>query len=471
MGRQADGSPIFDLEVMMKRELRRFLCIGVIFAGFQPIPAAEDDPFSEFDAPEEAQPVSPAEEALNSALKKLGPRLGGFDVSSDGDGVCKVNAHLDLDRTPDFSALKDLPVREIEIMGNMELIAHGKDLDLSPLGGLPLESLSFWKVPLKNLAPLATTRLKRLSIMGARVSDVSPLKDLPLIYLDLWATDVSDIGPLRGMPLRYLNIDSSESARVVDLTPLEGMELESLNFHANGVTRGIEIVRSMKSLKKINLKEPVEFWSEYDADAAVREAVAKAGLKFTRLDGSADGKIGLWFHGDDLVDLSPLRELPVSFLGFRESKVSDLRPLAGMSVKSLCIASSTLKDLSPLRGTTITSLYLDCEQLADLSPLRDTRLTTLTIGCPKVADISPLRDLDFKYLNLRGSGVTDLSPLKGMSVKHLGFDPEKISKGLESLHEVKSLEQISAGNINVGTVEDFFRMIGEKRSTDDPFGR
>jgi hypothetical protein len=249
------------------------------------------------------------------------------------------------------------------------------------------------------------------------------------------------------------------------------MELEALDFHANGVMRGIEIVRSMKSLKKINRKEPVDFWKEYDADAAVRETVAKAGLKFTRLDGGADGKIGLWFHGDDLVDLLPLRELPVTFLGFRESKVSDLRALAGMSVKSLCIASSALKDLSPLRGTTITSLYLDCEQLADLSPLRDTKLTKLTIGCPEVTDLSPPRNLAFDYLNLQGSGVTDLSPLEGMSIQHLSFDPGKITKGLEALREVKSLEQISTGDINVRTVDDFFGAMGRDRSADDPFDR
>ena len=458
-------------DFLMKRALRQVLCIGVLLAGSQAIPAADDDPFADFDDPEEAQPASPAEEALNSALKKLGPRLNGFNISSDGDGTCNVNADLDLDRTPDFSALKDLPVRKIEVMGNMDLIARGEVLDLSPFGGLPLESLSFWKVPLKDLAPLAATRLKKLSIMGAEVSDVSPLKDLPLTHLDLWATDVSDIRPLRGLRLKYLNIDSSESARVDDLTPLEGMELEALDFHANGVMRGIEIVRSMKSLKKINRKEPVDFWKEYDADAAVRETVAKAGLKFTRLDGGADGKIGLWFHGDDLVDLLPLRELPVTFLGFRESKVSDLRALAGMSVKSLCIASSALKDLSPLRGTTITSLYLDCEQLADLSPLRDTKLTKLTIGCPEVTDLSPPRNLAFDYLNLQGSGVTDLSPLEGMSIQHLSFDPGKITKGLEALREVKSLEQISTGDINVRTVDDFFGAMGRDRSADDPFDR
>ena len=134
------------------------------------------------------------------------------------------------------------------------------------------------KVPLNDLSALEFTRLKKLLIMGAGVTDISPLKHLPLTDLELWCTDVSDISPLKGMHLKRLNIETSESSRVTDLSPLKGMELESLQFLANGVTKGIGIVRRMKSLKEINRMKPEEFWKEYDADAPAREMVAKAGL-------------------------------------------------------------------------------------------------------------------------------------------------------------------------------------------------
>ncbi len=290
-----------------------------------------------------------------------------------------------------------------------------------------------------------------------------------MIDLDLWATCVSDISPLKGMRLKHLNIDCSESARVTDLTPLEGMEPETLKFHANGVTKGIEIVRGMKSLQKIEGKSPDEFWKEFDADAPLREMVAKAGLKFTRLYGGG-GEIGLWFHGDDIVDLAPLRGLPVVSLGFRDSKVSDLRPLAGLPLGSLCIRSSALTDLSPLSGTPITSLYLYSDSLVDLGPLKETKLKTLSLGCPKLTDLSALRHLRLEYMNLRGSGVTDLSSLEGISVEVIDFDIEPLTRGLDVLRGIKALRQInSCETEGFWNERDGKKPEGEDSNAVDPF--
>lgn len=213
--------------------------------------------------------------------------------------------------------------------------------------------------------------------------------------------------------------------------------------------------------------EPGEFWKKYDAAASAREMVAKAGLKFTRLDAGNDGKLSLWFHGDDLIDLAPLKGLPVDFLGFRESKVSDLRPLAGLPLHGLCIKSAVLTDLSPLRATPLTELYLDSDNLSDLTPLRDTKLETISLRCPKAIDLSALRNLPLKDLNIRGSGVTDLSPLEGLALEHIQFDPERITKGLEALRAIKSLRQINRSDA------EFFwdEHDGKQSSEDDPFSK
>lgn len=434
--------------------------LSLIFCGVFLAAAQGEDPFAEPQSNGKSPPEDPEEAALVEMLEKLGPRSKGMGTGANDDGrptLCVL-----ADETPDLSALQGLPVRNMQIMGTMDGLASGRIMDLAPLAGMPLETLWIWKVPLKDLSPLKTTRLKKLLIMGSRITDISPLKDLPLVDLNLWCTDVSDISPLKGMRLKHLNIDCSECARVEDLTPLEGMQLESLRFHANGVTKGIEIARGMKSLKEIEGKTPEEFWKDYDAAAPAREMVAKAGLKFTRLDGSADG-INLWFHGDDLIDLAPLRGLPVVFLGFRESKVSDLRPLAGTPLTILCIKSSALTDLSPLSETPITNLYLDCDNLIDLSPLRKTKLHSLSLGCPKVTDLSALRKLPLKDLDIRGCGVTDLRPLEGMSMEDIQFDSERITKGWEVLRGIKALKQI-----NSCKTEDFWNERDGKKPT-DPF--
>jgi hypothetical protein len=433
--------------------------------------SAEQTDFSAASASnEKPEPVSPGEAEIVALLEQLGPRSKGMGVGINDDGAATLS--ISADEENDLSALSGLRVRHVQIMGSMSELAAGKIMDLGPLAGMPLETLWVWKVPLKDLSPLKTTRLKKLLIMGAKITDISPLKDLPLTDLALWSTDVSDISPLKGMHLKHLDIDSSESARVEDVTPLSGMSLESLRFHANGVTQGIEVLRSMKSLKEINRMKPEEFWKGYDADASVRERVAKVGLKFTKLDGGADGTIGLWFHGEDLVDLSPLIGLPVVSLGFRDSEVSDLRPVAGLPLHSLCIRSPALTDLSPLRGTPITALYLDCDHLTDLAPLQETKLQTLSVKSPQLTDFSAVRNLPLKYLNIRGCGASDLGFLEGMSIEDIHFDLERITEGLEVLRGMKALKQI-----NSCKTEDFWKERDRKMTDEgdssaaDPFSK
>ena len=41
--------------------------------------------------------------------------------------------------------------------------------------------------------------------------------------------------------------------------------------------------------------------------------------------------------------------------------------------------------------------------------------------------------------------MTDLSPLKGMQLLYVRFTPKNISKGIEVLHEMKSLKIIGIG--------------------------
>jgi len=108
----------------------------------------------------------------------------GYGSNEDGAPAISVYA----DDTPDLSILRRAPVRHLEIMGNMPLLASGKVMKLGPLAGLPLESLTIWKAPVNDLSALEFTQLKKLLIMGAGVTDISPLKNLPLTDLQLSCT-------------------------------------------------------------------------------------------------------------------------------------------------------------------------------------------------------------------------------------------------------------------------------------------
>jgi len=109
--------------------------------------------------------------------------------------------------------------------------------------------------------------LAHLAIDGSDVSSLSPVKGMQFTLLGCTGTEISDLSPIKGAPLKYLWIDKT---RVTDLTPLAGMKLETICFTPKNITKGIEIVRGMKSIREIGVSNvermpPEEFWKKYDA--------------------------------------------------------------------------------------------------------------------------------------------------------------------------------------------------------------
>ena len=89
-----------------------------------------------------------------------------------------------------------------------------------------------------------------------------------LTHLLLGGTKVGDAGlaNFKGKPLMTLWIDSTG---VTDLTPLQGMPLEEIHLTPKNITRGLDILRDMKSLKTIGIEcnhawPAAEFWERYD---------------------------------------------------------------------------------------------------------------------------------------------------------------------------------------------------------------
>ena len=128
--------------------------------------------------------------------------------------------------------------------------------DLTPLKGLPLRELYIPENSLKN---------------------ISALKGMPLEQLGIAVNGITDISPLRGMPLKVLYCDANP---IRDLTPLEGMSLEFILFSPKHVTKGIEALRNMKSLKRIGPwwdadMPAAEFWKQYDAGKFGKPQVVK----------------------------------------------------------------------------------------------------------------------------------------------------------------------------------------------------
>ncbi len=69
------------------------------------------------------------------------------------------------------------------------------------------------------------------------------------------------------MPL--LNSLSIDNTGISDLTPLQGMPLEDIRLTPRKFTKGLDILRDMKSLKTIGIDikqgwPAAEFWQRYD---------------------------------------------------------------------------------------------------------------------------------------------------------------------------------------------------------------
>ena len=65
------------------------------------------------------------------------------------------------------------------------------------------------------------------------------------------------------MPL--LGLHFGGCPQITDLTPLEGLKLTQIELPIPLPSKGIEMIRRMKTLTSINGFSPDDFWKKYDA--------------------------------------------------------------------------------------------------------------------------------------------------------------------------------------------------------------
>jgi formylglycine-generating enzyme required for sulfatase activity/serine/threonine protein kinase len=339
-----------------------------------------------------------------------------------------------------------------------------------------------------DISPIrALVGLKSLYCAGSgagngKLTDLSPLQGMQLTFFACRYTQVSDLSPLQGMPLATLFFDGTN---VSDLSPLQGMDLTSVIFTPKNITRGLDTIRQMKSLKFVSTDygvkfPPDEFWKKYEAGEFGKpmtaanpltnfnnpafqawmkevqsmpadkqiEAVSK---KLMELNPGFDGKLTGWdraatpkvekgvvteigFSTDNTTDISPVRTLvslkrlycPGSGPG--KSKLSDLTPLREMNLTFLSCLNTQVSDLSPLEGMPLTYLAIANTKLSDLTPLNGMPIESLWCTETRVTDLSPLRGLPLTNLHCTSTPVSDLLPLEDCrSLTHLQCTGTKVT--------------------------------------------
>jgi Leucine-rich repeat (LRR) protein len=433
-----------------------------------------------------AMPPDEQVRAGAARLKELNAEFDGKTEHGLQDGVV-VRLAFSTDSVADLSPVRALTgLRELSCGGTAGG-RKGKLAVLSPLRGRKLSALSCNDTQVDDLGPLAGTPLERLDLSRTPIRELKPLKGLPLRRLVLDETPIADLAPLKGMlslrelscrrtdvgslaPLAGLGLTSLDwtGSRVADVSPLRDLPLSEVacDFHP---WRDDEVLRSLKTLTRINGQPATAFWEKATTDARAFdewcrmvaglppkgqvEAVAKRmgelnpGFDDSLVPTIARGVVKeLDCPTDNVTDLSPIRALPqleqLTCKGSAAGKgklydlsplrgmhlqdldcgfnpVLDLSPLKGLSLKRLSCAGTSVTDLSPLSGMPLEKVVCSGTRVADLSPLGGAPLTEVDCQRTRVSDLSPLRGKSLHSLDCGTTRVADLSILKGMPLKAL----------------------------------------------------
>ncbi len=439
-------------------------------------------------------------------LKELNPGFDGKEEHTIQDGVVM------------WLSIKNTTIRDISpvrALGNLQRLhcggiginAPSPLVDLTPLQGLPLVYLNCYSSEVADLAPLRGMPLTGLAFSYTKITDLGPLRGMPLVDCKINDTPVNNLSSLQGTPIVSL---WCMNTKVQDLSPLENTSLKELRCRFDP-KRDTEILRSIKTLEKINGLPVAAFWKQVEAgeipqpwtnmgdkdtavdefstesrtatdDAFIREVaalppeeqVARVVAKLKELnpgyDGNEEHRIEngqvamLMIRNTTITDISPVKALTglkdLDFRGEapnRKSPLVDLAPLRGLSLRVFNCTMSEVTDLRPLQGMQLTYLSCSITGVADLTPLKGMPLSNLQIVDTPVSDLSPLRAMPLTRLRCYGTKASDLSSLKDMPLVELrcDFDPRRDT---EILRSIKSLEKI-----NGTPVAEFWRQVESGR--------
>jgi serine/threonine protein kinase/Leucine-rich repeat (LRR) protein len=190
------------------------------------------------------------------------------------------------------SQVRDLTPLQGMSFTSLDLMGCGQVRDLTPLRGMPLTSLRLENCgQVFDLTPLQGMKLAHLNVSGCGlIKDLSPLRGMPLTSLNLsHCSQVRDLTPLHDMPLSTLHmtnvtpavdltplqgmklttLDLRDSGPMLDLTPLAATTLAELSFTPRNVSKGLDAIRQMKTLKTVSPGDGRrlavdDFWKRYD---------------------------------------------------------------------------------------------------------------------------------------------------------------------------------------------------------------
>ena len=195
--------------------------------------------------------------------------------------------------------------------------------DLSPLTGMPLDSLECAANRIHELSPLRGLPLRIFSCSGNTIEELGPFARHAVLHTLLCSQNlIRDLTPLHGLPLHTLRCAQN---LISDLAPLRGMPLQRLSCAKNHIT---------------------------DLSSLVRLAAGDAGLP-----------------GECHCRVDPRVRIAVYvFLTAERIPLTSLRPLSGMAIEDLAIDGIPLtpENLQVIQALPLT--HLECNLTGSAAP-------------------------------------------------------------------------------------------------------
>ena len=191
-------------------------------------------------------------------------------------------------------------------------------------------------------------------------------------------------------------------------------------------------------------KELREAWIQYLKNGPIGKLLS---LQPARLKISA-GLFNLNLSESKILDLNPIKNMPIEILNLSGSLVSDIDPLEKMKyLHTLRINDCNISDLTPLRNLPITSFSATNCPLKNLDGLQDKSFYSLALESRKLYDLSGLKGSKVHNMTLRAP-VKNFKTLKGVKVRTLNA---KYSTKLEDLMglETKYLEELNIAKTKI----------------------
>jgi Leucine-rich repeat (LRR) protein len=202
-----------------------------------------------------------------TSLTKLETLLAGNCPFSPKDEKTNQNNYTDLKCISNLTNLKNISFTACEIVDisfirylvNLEnaWLYSNRIEDISPIKGLiNLKKIYLFDCRLTEIEVIRhLSQLEGIAINMNQVSDLSPLENcLSLSYLDAHDNRISNLAPLNNLTkMVYLTLANNN---IVNLDGLRNMQqLEHLTLSFNPVARNIDMVKELRGLKYLELRE------------------------------------------------------------------------------------------------------------------------------------------------------------------------------------------------------------------------